>query len=875
MLQKETGFKLPMALEIKGKIVKGLKNPENGDFVKRDSPVYTHSDEEKAFFTVMLETLNIRARNILTHNKIDNLEKFMGLDHIQLIKMKNCGKKSIAEISRLQAIILEESQNGPDTNRPGFGKARYEIILNRLTNYSNDKKSEAVSNFDLDMPFASLVKWLSTFTKSEKERRAFMLRNGMLGNRRMTLEQIGRELGITRERVRQILVKVEKQAQSIVHEKCLQPLIARAAELVQSNGGTISKNKLALLLLVQGSNDERLKFATPFIDFLATLSYWEKIGLHLKRNEVFTTAAKDICSRISPVITEIAWKNADEVIDQDLWSIDANLLKLKAVDWCNKQAGFYTITTISDLALKEALSSSELVLRQHDARVYSAKLWKLRYGRLYEAGEEVLIRARKAMHFTEICFELKKWRSSDKFLSDRNVHALLSRNGNLLLWDRGTFIHRMSISVPHKLLKDIESWVLNIFKEDIPFISAYGAFKYFKKECIDAGIPSETALYTLLKESAHPLLAYPRLPYIYRNLGYMVRIPVPLAFEQYIQDAGGSIAYDEVKSFAVDRIFLKDYQFNNIVVNLPNVIRTKDWGFIHKDYVNLDNERLNDIATYTQEIIKKEGHVSVERIFKDKIINCRIQGINSPQSLFSLFQMFHSDKLLASNYPQLRPISDKEAGASTIGLVNKVVAYIKGKKSFCSYQELQEVFVERLGYKENNIYMIASYKEDILRYMQGCLIHKDTIEWNELKQNQLENLASSYYQDALKTGKYFGLIKPLLELPHLPELGNGIYWTSSLLADLLVNGGKFRVLGNAKNAFLPTSNEYGIMTFEDLIYVILNNEYRGAANLDSLTESLREAGVIKKSITQSMLGASEKVIIVGKEILLKELAKNA
>ncbi|MCP4109901.1 MAG: DEAD/DEAH box helicase family protein [Desulfobacteraceae bacterium] len=60
----------------------------------------------------------------------------------------------------------------------------------------------------------------------------------------------------------------------------------------------------------------------------------------------------------------------------------------------------------------------------------------------------------------------------------------------------------------------------------------------------------------------------------------------------------------------------------------------------------------------------------------------------------------------------------------------------------------------------------------------------------------------------------------------------------------------------------------GIESFEDLVYEILNNEHDGAENLNSFSHKLRESGIIRKYISPAMLGKSEKVQIVGNEILL-------
>ena len=78
-----------------------------------------------------------------------------------------------------------------------------------------------------------------------------------------------------------------------------------------------------------------------------------------------------------------------------------------------------------------------------------------------------------------------------------------------------------------------------------------------------------------------------------------------------------------------------------------------------------------------------------------------------------------------------------------------------------------------------------------------------------------------------------------------------------------------------KNVYVPTSNSLGVESFEDLICEILKREHGGAESLDLFSEKLVDLGIIAHRVTQSMLGNSDKVRIVGREIILTELINNA
>ena len=54
---------------------------------------------------------------------------------------------------------------------------------------------------DRDVVFRVLERLLNL---PQKERKIFMMRNGLLDGKHYTLEEVGREFGVTRERIRQI-----------------------------------------------------------------------------------------------------------------------------------------------------------------------------------------------------------------------------------------------------------------------------------------------------------------------------------------------------------------------------------------------------------------------------------------------------------------------------------------------------------------------------------------------------------------------------------------------------------------------------------------------------------------------------------------------
>jgi hypothetical protein len=155
--------------------------------------------------------------------------------------------------------------------------------------------------------------------------------------------------------------------------------------------------------------------------------------------------------------------------------------------------------------------------------------------------------------------------------------------------------------------------------------------------------------------------------------------------------------------------------------------------------------------------------------------------------------------------------------------------------------------VEQLGYKEQQVYSV-SHDSNICMYHHGCVIHKQTLDWNESKQEELERLALKMYKNSVRAGRYFGRISTLLELSTIPRLPSELYWSQTMIADLLAKGNRFLILGNSREVFLPRENEHGIQSFEALIGKLLSRDWGGSANLTAFENSLVKDGVIKKGL---------------------------
>ncbi len=119
--------------------------------------------------------------------------------------------KPVDDVSRM--LRLNERITSVDTPLGGDSeKALLDILADEKENGPEDTTQ------DDDMK-QSIVKWL--FELNAKQREVLARRFGLLGYEAATLEDVGREIGLTRERVRQIQVEGLRRLREILQINCL------------------------------------------------------------------------------------------------------------------------------------------------------------------------------------------------------------------------------------------------------------------------------------------------------------------------------------------------------------------------------------------------------------------------------------------------------------------------------------------------------------------------------------------------------------------------------------------------------------------------------------------------------------------------------
>jgi hypothetical protein len=225
-----------------------------------------------------------------------------------------------------------------------------------------------------------------------------------------------------------------------------------------------------------------------------------------------------------------------------------------------------------------------------ETSVYHSTTWTSKKGSRVQQIEEILSESKRPMHFGDVYKVLKEKYPLAQELTHRIIHHVLSREeGAFLLWDRGIYIHRKFVMVPSDLMCVIENWLVNrLTNIDSPLILIGAAWRIFERQCLEKGLISEYALYTCLRISNSSKLIYPKHPQIYLKKGYRTRIPYTLVLEDYVINNGGTVLYEDLRSFAIDTLGLKDYQFRQGLARINSIFRN-----VQGEYVSVAREIKN------------------------------------------------------------------------------------------------------------------------------------------------------------------------------------------------------------------------------------------------------------------------------------------
>jgi len=495
--------------------------------------------------------------------------------------------------------------------------------------------------------------------------------------------------------------------------------------------------------------------------------------------------------------------------------------------------------------------------------VYSIDTWAGKRGSPVQKIEEILLESKVPMHFTQIFRLLREKIPEEKEFDERSVYLWTSRNKRLLLWDRGTYVHSMNVLIDNNLMLVIEAWLEKQF-DDVPVILIARVFEEFEEECRRKGIPSESALYTCLRNSGNKKFVLPKYPQIYFGYHSESHLPTTYFVEQYLLEYGGPISDQKFRDYAIAKIGMKEFQFNSFIADSLNVIKYSEREFIHIDNIKIAIFELYELEIGIVEMLKTHRHISVVQVFNLKRISCMKLGIKSPQLLYGVLKRSENSELRLGRYPIIEIAGKENDGNNKV--VDKIVSFIKKKASFCTYSELEEVFVEELGYNPTTVRLVTN-NPLIYKYTKGSVIHAELLGPSG-DCARIEEVALVVLNLKKSLGLDIACMNDIIE-EGLPDLLCSLSWTPVLLAEVLKKSKKIELIGNAKQVFGLRRSD-GKDWFESVVAQLIEDKYSGAVEIHELERLLIERKLILKSFSASMLPPNSKIVVKGSTVFVKE-----
>lgn len=343
--------------------------------------------------------------NLLNQGKMQSIGEVMLTTSSDLLSLKNFGRKSLNEIKDVVRSLCKTDSYTP----------KHQKIESILIDYSS---------------YENLFSSYSRFCL-KNERNQLLIQKMFLfdSEKSPTLEQVGRHFDITRELVRQIVYKALRQFRHTANIKKLEPFWTTFNGAIIEGGGIIYLKDLPEVLKdvfnwPQAPNSYALG---------QFLGIWEKGSKYKNLNDMIEVD----CDCLSCEIP-LAFLETLDFSDHD--SFHVAVLGSKLGYFCQKKCPWNHPKKIFHRAFIEKQIEKLTGLVLHENLVLIRGKWLETYcSKLEDVICYILEEHGKPMHFSEIANKVRRLNLNFKDLSDRNVHASISRYDKIKIAGRGTF----------------------------------------------------------------------------------------------------------------------------------------------------------------------------------------------------------------------------------------------------------------------------------------------------------------------------------------------------------------------------------------------------------------------------------------------------
>jgi len=309
--------------------------------------------------------------------------------------------------------IVPNLMNDIGIDRCEGASERQEVLATKETNTPPEKMSERQP--------VSLTGAIHEMLAQVDQRQAevLRLRYGLEGQSVRTLEEVGQQLGVTRERIRQIEKKALNKLQHPRRRRAIEPIILVLEQALQNANGVIPLHvaQEALCSQIDGNttvSDGQLAFILLFAHHIRPVKDLRMFTLSCEPYAVYAPSVHDICKILKRIV-------AQAYAPLSLTEVQTRF----ASDNDGKAIGLHIPQDFLSACLN---AHPDIVL--NDEGNYGLKQW------LSKRLDDIIIVLRqhgKPMHFTEIAEHVNRRLPASQQTKAHNIHAHIGRLPNLFV----------------------------------------------------------------------------------------------------------------------------------------------------------------------------------------------------------------------------------------------------------------------------------------------------------------------------------------------------------------------------------------------------------------------------------------------------------
>ncbi len=280
-----------------------------------------------------------------------------------------------------------------------------------------------------DIHFTQFARDLISKLK-EKQQKVVLKRFGLSGRKRVTLDAIGKEFGVTRERVRQIeaasLAKLRKIAKLDHNITTFEKL----RNIIKSKGGVIDEETMVreLIIDLNENRKEEIKKILRFILLLAEDIQTIQESDNLNKGWALSEYNKGMLEEIVDSFAEILETEQKVVADEII--LEA-ILKNKVADKYKNQVSLKFYKSIMSVAKK--------IHKNEEGKIGLVHWPWVKPKTIRDKIFYVLSKKEEPMHFGEIAEEIKKRAFDNKKATVQTIHNELISDPRFVLVGRGLY----------------------------------------------------------------------------------------------------------------------------------------------------------------------------------------------------------------------------------------------------------------------------------------------------------------------------------------------------------------------------------------------------------------------------------------------------